>query len=139
MKTTRKGGWKASFWPVFYFKGTSSKTVLFWPVLFKIKGPKQRRFGPCSFKRTGTKRRHFGPKKLKKKLGLLSALCNLTPKKKKKKKEKEKKEVGDRGAPVDRVVPKRRLCEGASRRPEPRRAFHNYVYNFSLPIYKKKF
>ena len=59
--------------------------------------------------------------------------------KEKKEKEKKEKEVGDRGAPVDRVVPKRRLCEGASRRPEPRRAFHNYVYNFSLPIYKKKF
>ncbi|RVW40892.1 Twinkle-like protein, chloroplastic/mitochondrial [Vitis vinifera] len=49
--------------------------------------------------------------------GLLSALCDAgeeeKEKKKKKKKEKEKKEVGDRGALVDRVAPKRRLREGA--------------------------
>ena len=111
------------FWPVFYFKGTSSKTT------------------------------SFGPKKSKKKLGLL---CPLQPdveeeekkkkKKKKKKKEEEEeeeeeeKEVGDRGALVNYIVPCRRraplwrgvVCLQARRRrvasrcPEPRCAFHNY-------------
>ena len=50
----------------------------------------------------------------------------MPEKKKKKKKDKKEKEVGEQGSPVDRIAPKRRLCEGASRRPEPRRAFHNY-------------
>ena len=80
----------------------------FWPVLFKIKRAKTA---------------SFWSHKKSKKLGLLSALCNPMPKKKK---EKEN-EVGDRGALVDHVAPKRCLREGESRRPEPRRAFHNYV------------
>ena len=82
----------------------------FWPVLFKIKRAKTMSF--------------WSHKKCKK-LGLLSAPCNPMPKKKEK--EKEKEEVGDQGALVDHVAPKRCLREGESRRPEPRRAFHNYV------------
>ena len=49
--------------------------------------------------------------------------------KEKEKEKKKEKEVGDWDAPVDCVAPwapKRRLCEGALHRPEPRRAFHNY-------------
>ena len=61
----------------------------------------------------------FWSQKIKKEVR--ASLCPLQPdageeekeKKKKKKKEKEKKEVGDRGALVDRVAPKRRLREGA--------------------------
>ena len=70
----------------------------------------------------------------KRKKEIRASLCPLKPnageeekeKKKKKKKDKKEKEVGEQGSPVDRIAPKRRLCEGASRRPEPRRAFHNY-------------
>ena len=68
----------ASFWPSFFFKGIGSKTTSFWS------------------------------QKIKKEVR--ASLCPLQPdvgeeekeKKKKKKKEKEKKEVGDRGALVDR-------------------------------------
>ena len=70
----------------------------------------------------------------KRKKEIRASLCPLKPnageeekeKKKKKKKDKKEKEVGEQGSPVDRIAPKRHLCEGALRRLEPRRAFHNY-------------
>ncbi|RVW77394.1 hypothetical protein CK203_048081 [Vitis vinifera] len=66
-----------------------------------------------------------------------ASLCPLQPDSGEEEKEKE---VGDRGALVDHVAPcapKRRLREGASRRPEPRRTFHNYAYDSLLLLLNK--
>ena len=97
-----------------------AKMASFWPVLFKIKRSKTTSFWPFL---KMSKTTSFWSQKIKKEVR--ASLCPLQPdageeekeKKKKKKKEKEKKEVGDRGAPVDRVAPcapKRHLREGAS-------------------------